>query len=264
MINKHKVMQDWVQSFLDDNYLYFESTESYPNVRMLVPNYGDYTRYTDILGNKYKSYSFVFVGYERIDYGTSDINTEAESNIINLRNIDYKYENIPYGIWFSGQDPEKSTTTTTEPEITTTTTEEKPEYYIIPIILHKDSNNISQSWSLVIASKFSPYPFGINAQTEFNDNKETRLEKYTYAELLERHSKLLNEYSKLINKYSTIEEKINELSNKINAQVGQTSIDNLTKKFNNLEQKIENTINDKIQEIDEKLSILKWKNINNA
>ncbi len=76
MINKHKVMQDWVQSFLDDNYLYFESTESYPNVRMLVPNYGDYTRYTDILGNKYKSYSFVFVGYERIDYGTSDINTE--------------------------------------------------------------------------------------------------------------------------------------------------------------------------------------------
>lgn len=76
MINKHKVMQEWVQEFLDDNYLYFESTDAYPNARMLVPNYGDYTRSQDILGNKYKSYSFVFVGYERIDVGTSDINTE--------------------------------------------------------------------------------------------------------------------------------------------------------------------------------------------
>ena len=54
-INKHKVLQDWVQSFLNDNYLYFESTEAYPNVRMLVPNYGDYMNKTDICGFKYKS-----------------------------------------------------------------------------------------------------------------------------------------------------------------------------------------------------------------
>lgn len=73
-VNKHKVMQDWVSSFLEDNYLYFESTDAYPNVRLLVPNYGDYTRKTDILGYKYKSYSFVFVGYEQIDLGTSDVN----------------------------------------------------------------------------------------------------------------------------------------------------------------------------------------------
>jgi len=73
-MSKHKAMQEWVQGFLDDNYLYFESTEAYPNVRMLVPNYGDYLRGTDILGNKYKSYSFVFVGYEKVDLGTSDVN----------------------------------------------------------------------------------------------------------------------------------------------------------------------------------------------
>lgn len=78
MVNKHKVMQDWVQEFLTDNYLYFEAADAYPNVRTLVPNYGDYVNRTDILGNKYKSYSFVFVGYERIDMGASDsdINTE--------------------------------------------------------------------------------------------------------------------------------------------------------------------------------------------
>lgn len=73
-VNKHKVMRDWVNGFLEDNDLYFESTDAYPGVRTLVPNYGDYVNKTDILGNKYKSYSFVFIGYETIDVGTSDVN----------------------------------------------------------------------------------------------------------------------------------------------------------------------------------------------
>lgn len=75
MISKHVAMQQWVQTFLEDNYLYFESTSAYPNVRTLVPNYGDYVNKTDVLGFKYKSYSFVFIGYEQIDTGTSDLNT---------------------------------------------------------------------------------------------------------------------------------------------------------------------------------------------
>lgn len=77
-MNKHKVMQEWVQQFLDDNYLYFESADEYPDARALVPNYGDYVRATDIVGNKYKSYSFVFIGYQRLDTGASDsdINTD--------------------------------------------------------------------------------------------------------------------------------------------------------------------------------------------
>lgn len=73
-VNKHEVMKEWVQSFLDDNFLYFEASEAYPGVRTLVPNYGDYERKRDILGNHYKSYSFVFIGYESIDVGTSDVN----------------------------------------------------------------------------------------------------------------------------------------------------------------------------------------------
>lgn len=74
MINKHKIMQEWVQGFLDDNMLYFESCEAYPNARLLVPNYGDFVNKIDILGNRYMSYSFVFIGYETIDVGTSDVN----------------------------------------------------------------------------------------------------------------------------------------------------------------------------------------------
>lgn len=74
MASKHKALQNWVQRFLDDNYLYFESADAYPNVRTIVPRYGDYLNKTDILGAKYKSYSFVFIGYEMIDTGTSDLN----------------------------------------------------------------------------------------------------------------------------------------------------------------------------------------------
>lgn len=74
-INKHKVMQDWVQEFLTNNYLYFESADAYPGVRTIIPNYGDYINKTDICGFKYKSYSFAFIAYETIDPGTSDVNT---------------------------------------------------------------------------------------------------------------------------------------------------------------------------------------------
>ena len=74
MASKHKALQNWVQRFLDDNYLYFEAADAYPNVRTIVPRYGDYLNKTDILGAKYKSYSFVFIGYEMIDTGTSDLN----------------------------------------------------------------------------------------------------------------------------------------------------------------------------------------------
>lgn len=75
-VNKHRAMVDWVKPFLEGEYLYFESTEEYPHVRTLVPNYGDYVNYTDICGSKYKSYTFIFIGYEQIDPGTNDVNID--------------------------------------------------------------------------------------------------------------------------------------------------------------------------------------------
>lgn len=75
MENKHQVLREWVEDFLEGNYLYFESADSYPGVRMIVPTYGDYINKQDILGYKYRSYTFVFIGYEQIDPGTSDVNT---------------------------------------------------------------------------------------------------------------------------------------------------------------------------------------------
>lgn len=74
--NKHTILKNWVSDFLEGEYLYFESADAYPGARSIVPNYGDYTNKTDILGFKYKSYSFVFIGYEQLDPGTSDVNTD--------------------------------------------------------------------------------------------------------------------------------------------------------------------------------------------
>lgn len=73
-MSKHKIIQDWVQAFLDSNYLYFESADAYPGIRTIVPQYGEYVNYTDICGFKYKSYTFIFIGFEQIDNGTSDVN----------------------------------------------------------------------------------------------------------------------------------------------------------------------------------------------
>jgi hypothetical protein len=75
IVNKHKIIQDWVQTFLEDEHLYFESADAYPGIRTITPQYGEYVTRTDICGFKYKSYSFIFIGYEQIDTGTSDVNT---------------------------------------------------------------------------------------------------------------------------------------------------------------------------------------------
>ena len=73
-MSKHKALQEWVQSFLNDNYLYFQKADAYPDTRLLVPNVGDYITKTDICGFKYKTYTFVFIGYAPMDTGTSDTN----------------------------------------------------------------------------------------------------------------------------------------------------------------------------------------------
>ena len=107
-MSKHTIMQAWIQTFLTDNYLSFESVNAYPNVRTMIPQYGDYEFPPDILGNKHKSYTFAFVGYEQTDTGTSDVNSDnmekfdlfsewldtqqTNKNFPNLGADTYKYE----------------------------------------------------------------------------------------------------------------------------------------------------------------------------
>ena len=110
-MSKHKNMQTWVQTFQDDSYLAFESVDAYPQVRTMIPEYGAFKITEDVLGNKKKGYTFAFVGYEQIDTGTSDVNSDNmdkfelfsewletqqdNKNFPDLGDDTYKYEIIP-------------------------------------------------------------------------------------------------------------------------------------------------------------------------
>lgn len=73
-MNKHTAMKDFIQGFLTDRNLYFESIDNYPGFRSIVPEIGEYKVFSDVLGNDYKRYTFAFVGIENLDYGTSHKN----------------------------------------------------------------------------------------------------------------------------------------------------------------------------------------------
>ena len=73
-MNKHTILKEWVNQFLVERNLSFETIEMNLGARALVPNYGDFLVKQDVLGNKYKEYTFAFVGCELIDYGTSNTN----------------------------------------------------------------------------------------------------------------------------------------------------------------------------------------------
>lgn len=76
--NKHKIIQKWVQGFLKENslgHLYFQTADVSPSMRVLVPQSGEFINKTDIFGNMYKTYTFLFVGYETIDTTKTNTNT---------------------------------------------------------------------------------------------------------------------------------------------------------------------------------------------
>lgn len=123
------------------------------------------------------------------------VNVSIEENVSNIDESNFnieKYLHIPYGIWLIEN----------------------------PITLYRRSDNIAQSWSLVISSKFAPYPYGVKINDTY-DELDKMVENYTYAELLSKQSELLERYNKAINI-------INNLSSEINGANGlKTKIQNL-------------------------------------
>lgn len=74
-MNRHQILYEWASGFFTDNkILQFDTLESYPGARSLVPDYGDFTLAADILGNEKKAYDFAFVGTEPLSFTTDDQN----------------------------------------------------------------------------------------------------------------------------------------------------------------------------------------------
>ena len=144
------------------------------------------------------------------------------------------YQNIPYGIWFYP------------------TTDDGIDSHII---LEK-RDNYNQSWSLLLSSKFSPYPYGI----KITDDVQKPIEQYTYAELLAELSALLQKYNDISDNYNKLVLKYHNLENLINS-LEKINIDELSLIYENKLKVYTNNIQSKIDIINERLSDLKWKNI---
>jgi hypothetical protein len=170
------------------------------------------------------------------------INVSIEENTNNIDEINediHKYLKIPYGIWLTDN----------------------------PIVLHKDNDNISQSWSLVVSSKFSPYPMGVKIE----DTIIKDIEKYTYAELLAKNSELLNLYNNLLVKYDKLYSDIygiNGIKTKLSniEQLYPSNIHEIYDNINNLIMDSENRVDNIIKEFKTKFdsfeNYFKWKSIN--
>lgn len=169
-----------------------------------------------------------------------NVSIEENTNNIDETNEDiHKYLKIPYGIWLTDN----------------------------PIVLHKDNDNISQSWSLVVSSKFSPYPMGVKIE----DTIIKDIEKYTYAELLAKNSELLNLYNNLLVKYDKLYSDIygiNGIKTKLSniEQLYPSNIHEIYDNINNLIMDSENRVDNIIKEFKTKFdsfeNYFKWKSIN--
>ena len=180
-------------------------------------------------------------------FNVTNISIDENNYNINEKVIetDDIYQNIPYGIWFSDV--------------------ENNDGELIPIKLYKRNDNISQSWSLVISSKFSPYPYGIKMNSE---EKQIDIEKYTYAELLAKQSQILENYNELIKQLQNLNETVNTLNTKVK-NIEQLYPNNTTMIIDNVNNQLEsfrkemidmkNDINNTVEEYFEQL---KWKTIN--
>ena len=176
-----------------------------------------------------------------------DQNLLENSDIINENTEpNHKYKYIPYGIWFAS---------------------EKEDGTLNNIELNKQNDNISQTWSLVVCSKFAPYPMGLTINDEFNEVEKT-IEQYTYAELLAKHSQLLTNYNELSNNYNDLSNKVSDLLKRVN-NIEQLYPENHIRLVDNINDILQcNNIeqNEKIEGLRNKfndlLEQLKWKAIN--
>lgn len=144
------------------------------------------------------------------------------------------YKNIPYGIWISSYN----------------------------VDLHRDpSTHFGQSWSLVISSKFAPFPYGNMQKPKAIPDAENSLEKYTYAQLLSDQTKLYASFQDALNKIQILQDKVDNLSKALDSIATYSNIDDIRQTIAMLPNTIDERINDQTKELREMITNLKWKNI---
>ena len=170
------------------------------------------------------------------DVDTSENNDNSFYISFNRNDYDvYKY--IPYGIWFA---PDTDNTELNK------------------IQLYKTNDNISQSWSLVIASKFTPYPYGLKINDENISNDVTDI--YTYAELLKQQAKLIKSYNNMLNEFSKLSNEIQNMKTMIKS-INALDIDDVRRDTQDMISNNKAEIDKEIAKLNEKFAQFTWENI---
>ena len=150
------------------------------------------------------------------------------------------YKNIPYGIWINNFTDENGL----------------PK----PIELNYDPvSKFGESWSLVISSKFSPFPYGVKSENG-SDNSTDIANQHTYAELLSQQSTLYNKFNELLLSVTKLNTEMNKIHNSISQITNIENIDSLKKYVDNELNSLKEDIKAKHDVIYEQLANLKWKN----
>ena len=243
--NADDLLHNWTAEELDEP-LHYQPIYDNTNNDNVKYNYENFIKFNnDGTSELLKPYEISFNCIISL-FDVINVSIEENTDIINESfEDDDRYKRIPYGIWFAS---------------------EKENNTLNNIELHKENDNISQSWSLVISSKFAPFPFGI----KINDNTINDIEKYTYAELLAKNSELLNLYTNLLQQITKLSSDINILNNKIlNIEAlypnnSYSILDNVNALLTQSEAYVNEKVNNLEKKFDDYMNQYKWKSINTS
>lgn len=151
------------------------------------------------------------------------------------------YKNIPYGIWINNFTDENGLPKAIE-------------------LNYDPVSKFGESWSLVISSKFSPFPYGVKSENG-SDNSTDIANQHTYAELLSQQSTLYNKFNELLLSVTKLNTEMNEIRNSISQITNIENIDSLKKYVDDELDSLKKDIDANNAIINEQLANLKWKNI---
>jgi hypothetical protein len=170
---------------------------------------------------------FAITGNKLYDINHNELNIDISSDTD-------PFKNVPYGIWITEH----------------------------PITLYKDANTgFGQSWSLVISSKFSPFPYGVKYNGDATKDSVDKIEKYTYAQLLADQSKLYIQFQNALDKIQELQNRVNALNKSIESIATYSNIDDIREYLSKLDSIIDSKIDNQTKDIREMVNNLKWKNI---
>ena len=170
---------------------------------------------------------FAITGNKLYDINHNELNIDISSDAD-------PFKNVPYGIWITEH----------------------------PITLYKDANTgFGQSWSLVISSKFSPFPYGVKYNGDATKDSVDKIEKYTYAQLLADQSKLYIQFQNALDKIQELQNRVNALNKSIESIATYSNIDDIREYLSKLDSIIDSKIDNQTKDIREMVNNLKWKNI---